>query len=121
MTEISIIWKIIIAGIILLMFVVCIFLTWRVLELMKRVKLLQADRNELLEQRSKQSNKLRLKGIEMDEVDKDKIVLSELEKKMILNALSMPGYKDWIDSPTTMHYVRKAYRNLKEKIKESVD
>ena len=117
----EIITKIIIAGIILFMFIVCTFLGWRVLRLMERVKRLQVVRNELIDERAKQSNKLRLRGLEMDEENKNKIVLSEIEKKMILNALKMPKYKDWIDNPKTLHHVRKAYRNLKEKIKKSID
>ena len=64
MTEIPIIWKILILLILLLVSVICIFLGWRVLELMKRVKQVQEDRDKLLEERTKQSNKLRLKEIE---------------------------------------------------------
>ncbi|MCK4815987.1 hypothetical protein KA005_09455 [bacterium] len=115
-----ILWKIIIVGIILLETVIGAFLGWRVLDLMKRVKQVQDDRNELIEERAKQSNKLRLKGIEIDEENKKKFILSELEKKMILNALKMPGYKAAIDEPSTHHHVRKTYRELKEKIKESL-
>ena len=119
MNEIPIIWKLIVTLIILGMFVVSAFLGWRVLRLMDKVKLLRADRNELLEERAKQSNKLRLKGIEMDEANKDKIVLSEIEKKMILAALNMPEYGKAILDPKTSFQVRKTYRDLKEKIKES--
>jgi len=64
MTEIPIIWKILILLILLLVSVICTFLGWRVLELMKRVKQVQEDRDKLLEERTKQSNKLRLKEIE---------------------------------------------------------
>ena len=70
-----ILWKIIIVSIILVMTMIGAFLGWRVLRLMKRVKQIQADRNDLLEERAKQSNKLRLKGIEMDEMNKDKFIL----------------------------------------------
>jgi len=68
MTEIPIIWKIIILLSLLLVSVICTFLCWRVLDLMKRIKQVQADREWLLEERAKQSNKLRLKGIEVDEL-----------------------------------------------------
>ncbi len=114
-----ILWKIIIVSIILLETVIGAFLGWRVLDLMKRVKQVQDDRNKLLEERAKQSNKLRLKGIEMDAENKKKFILSDLEKKIILNALKMPEYKKAIDEPSTRHHVRKTYRELKEKIKES--
>ena len=115
-----ILWKIIIVSIILLETMIGAFLGWRVLGLMKRVKQVQKDRNDLLEERAKQSNKLRLKGIEVNEENKNKFILSELDKKMILNALKMPEYKAAIDEPSTHHHVRKAYRLLKEKIKESI-
>ncbi len=105
MTEIPIIWKILILLILLLMFVICTFLGWRVLDLIKRVKQIQDDRDKALtewykEQRGKPS-------------------LTELDKKMILNALKMPEFKGAIDEPSTHHHVRKAYRDLKERIKES--
>ena len=116
-----ILWKIIIVGIILVMTMIGTFLGWRVLALMKRVKQVQVDRNELLEERAKQSNKLRLKGIEMDEENRKKFILSDLEKKMILNALKMPEYKKAIDDPSTHYNVRKTYRLLKERIKKSFD
>ena len=115
-----ILWKIIIVGIILLETVIGAFLGWRVLDLMKRVKQVQDDRNELIEERAKQSNKLRLKGIEIDEENKKKFILSELEKKMILAALKMPEYGKAIQDPKTSFQVRKVYRNLKKRIKESL-
>lgn len=99
MTEIPIIAKVIITLIFLLMFAVSAFLGWRVLALLKRGELLKTDRNELLEERSKQSNKLRLKGIEMDELDKEKFILSELDRKMILSALNMSEHEDMMKDP----------------------
>ena len=120
MTEIPIIWKIFISFIFLLMFAIGAFLGSRVLALLKRVELLQADRNKLLEERSKQSNKLRLKGIEMDEQDKEKFILSEIDRKMILASLDMPEYGDAMKDPKTSFQVRKVYRNLRERIKESL-
>ena len=63
MTE-TILTKLIFAGIIFWLVVIIIFLVWRVLDLMKRIKQVQADREWLLEERTKQSNKLRLKEIE---------------------------------------------------------
>lgn len=115
----TIIAKFIISIIILGMFTICVFLGWRVLELMKRVKQLQAGKIELLEERAKQSNKLRLKGIEVDEINKWNFILSALERKMILNALNMPQYKGAIEHPQTNYEVRKAYKQLKEKVKAS--
>ena len=100
--------------------IIAAYLGLRVLKLNKRVKQLQDDRNELIEERSKQSNKLRLKGIEMDEKDKDKFILSELERKMILASLNMPEYGDAIKDPQTSFQVRKVYRNLRERIRESL-
>ena len=117
----EIITKLIIAGIILFMFIVCAFLGWRVIVLIERVKQVQKDRNELEEERRKQSNKLRLKGVEMDEENKKKIVLSEIDNCLILNALNMPDFREWVNDPKTPPHTKKAYRNLKEKIKESID
>jgi len=101
-----ILWKILIVGIILAETMTVAFLGWRVLALMKRVKQVQEDRNAALK--------------EWYKVQREKPILSELDKKMILNALKMPEYKGAIDEPTTHHYVRKAYRELKNKIKESM-
>ena len=115
-----ILWKIIIVGIILVMTMIGAFFGWRVLRLMKRVKLLQIDRNDLLEERAKQSNKLRLKGIEMDEMNKDKFILSKPERQLIIAALNMPEYGREIQDPKTNFQVRKTYRDLKEKIKDSL-
>jgi len=106
MTEIPIIWKILILLILLLVSVISTFLGWRVLDLRKRVKQLQKDRDKALE--------------DWYRLLRTKPMLDELEKKMILNALKMPGYKAAIDEPSTHHHVRKAYRELKEKIKESL-
>ena len=79
-----IIWKIIIAGIIVTETIIGTFLGWRVLELMKRVKLMQADRNRSLEiytksreENAKLSNRLREKGIEIDKLRKE---IKELEE-----------------------------------------
>jgi len=79
-----IIWKIIIAGIIVIETIIGTFLGWRVLELMKRVKLMQADRNRSLEiytksreENAKLSNRLREKGIEIDKLRKE---IKELEE-----------------------------------------
>jgi hypothetical protein len=119
MNEVPIIAKVIISLVFLLMFAVSAFCTWRVLEMRKRVKQVQDDRNKLLEERAKQSNKLQLKGIEMDEENKNKFILSDLDKKMILNALKMPEYKKAIDEPSTYHHVRKTYRELKEKLRKA--
>lgn len=118
-TEITIL-EIILVIILLLMPILAAYFARRTFKLKKSVELLRIDRNELIEERAKQSNKLRLKGIEMDEENKNKFILSELEKKMILNALKMSEYKKAIDEPSTHHHVRKTYRLLKEKIKESL-
>lgn len=106
-----------------------IYFRCRVLKLMKRNKQLQVDRNELIEQRSKQSDQLRQKGIDIDELKKElkkysgiepKVALTVLEKRMILNALDMPHYKLTVQDPKTNYFIRKIYNELKEKIKESI-
>ncbi len=132
-----ILWKIIIVSIFLIETMAVAFLGWRVVRLMERVKQVQADRNELEEERRKQSDKLRLKGIEIDKMKKEMCsdilfrtitdgekfigeLLSDLEKKMILAALNMPEYGNAIKDPKTSFEVRKVHRDLKEKIKESL-
>lgn len=121
--------KILALIIILAIMAIGLFFGWRVLELMKRVKQLQADRNELIEERAKQSNQLRLKGIEIDELKKEldkysdveiKVALTLQEKRMILNALEMSQYKARVQDPATRYFIRQIYINLKEKIKESI-
>ncbi len=105
------------------------FLGWRVLKLGKRNTQLQADRNELIEQRGKQSDQLRQKGIEIDELKKEldkysdveiKVALTGHEKQMILNALDTPQYKAKVEDPKTKFFIRKIYGKLKEKVKESI-
>lgn len=128
--------KIFVLIIILLIVAIGIFFGCRVFKLQKRNKWLQADRNELIEERAeqldqlaKQSDQLRLKGIEIDELKKElgkyanveiKVALTVLEKRMILNALDMPHYKLTVQDPKTNYFIRKIYRKLKEKIKESI-
>ena len=72
-----IVWKIILVSIILTETVIGTFLGWRVLELMKRIKLMQADRNKSLEiytesreENATLSNTLREKGIKIDQLEK---------------------------------------------------
>lgn len=59
-----------------------IFFGCRVLKLRKRIKQLQADRNELIEQRAKQSDQLRQKGIEIDGLKKELDKYSNIEIKV---------------------------------------
>ena len=113
-----------------------IFLGCRVLKLQKINNQLQADRKELIEEKAeqsdqlaKQSDQLRQKGIEIDELKKEldkysdveiKVALTVLEKRMILNALDMPHYQLTVQDPKTNYFVRKIYKDLKEKIKGSI-
>ena len=105
---------------VLVMLIVVAFLGWRVLRLMKKVKLLTDDWYKGLEAQKKLSDKLRLKGIEIDELNKERPEFSVLEKKMMLAALKMPEYRNAIEDPKTNFLVRKVYRNLKEKMKNSL-
>lgn len=121
--------KLFVLCIILVITAIGIYFGWRVLGLMKRVKQLQADRNELIEERGKQSDQLRLKGIKIDELKKEldkysdveiKVALTGFEKQMILSALDMPQYKAKVQDPKTKFFIRGIYRGLKEKIKGSI-
>lgn len=124
----TIIWKLIITGIILFMLFVVAFLGWRVLRLMERVKLLQVDRNgaleiynETVEKNQKLSNIIREKGIHIDKLKKGNFNISDVEKRIILNALNMGEFKDWIERPVTSFYTRKTYKALKKKLKKNLD
>ncbi len=121
--------KIFILIIILGMVSIGAFLGYRVLGLLKITKQLRTDRNELIEQRGKQSDQLRQKGIEIDELKKEldkysdveiKVALTEFEKEMILSALDSPQYKAKVEDPKTKFFIREINRKLKEKIKESI-
>ncbi len=116
---------------IIIIFLVAIvaFVISRFLSSQKIIKQLRTDRNELIEQRGKQSDQLRQKGIEIDDLKKEldkysglepKVALTSQEKQMILNALRMSEYTAWIEDPKTTHVLREIYRKLKEKIKESI-
>ena len=87
--------------------VICAFCIWRVVELTKRVKYLQKDRDSALK--------------EWYKVQREKPTLTVLEKKMILASLNMPQYKAAMDDPKTKHEVRKVYRELKGRLKESIE
>lgn len=99
--------KIIVSFILILMASIGIYLGLCVLKLTKRVAEIQGDRDKALEDWYK--------------LLRAKPMLSELERRMILNALNMPSYKNAIKDPKTTHHVRKTYRELKEKIKESFE
>lgn len=105
-----ILWKIIIVSIFLAWTILCIYLARRVFKLKKSVELLRIDRNKLVEQR----NKLRLR--EMESLG----ILSKPERQMIIAALNLPEYADAIADPKTSFQMRKVYRDLLEKIKESL-
>jgi len=106
-----------------------IFLGYRLLDSLKIIKQLREDRNKLIEQRGKQSDQLRQKGIDIDELKKEldkysnveiKVALNGYEKRMILSALDMPHYKATIQDPKTKYFIREIYRELHEKIKGSI-
>ena len=113
-----------------------IYFGCRVLKLKKRVGQLQADRNglieernELKEERAKQSDQLRQKGIEIDALKKEldkysdveiKVALTSFEKEMLLSALDMPQFKTRVQDPKTKFFIRKINKELREKIKDSI-
>jgi len=121
--------KILILIFIFMITAIGVFLGYRVLGLLKIVKQLKAERNELIEERAKQSDQLRQKGIEIDGLKKEldkysdveiKVALTSFEKQMILSALDWPQYKAKVQDPKTKFFIREIYRGLKEKIKGSI-
>ena len=50
----------------------------------------------------------------------DVVHLSQIEKKMIFDALYSPDFKSKVQSPTTKYLVRQIYQNLKVKIAASI-
>jgi len=50
----------------------------------------------------------------------DEVHLSQLEKKMIFDALYTPEFKNKVQSPSTKYLVRQIYLNLKTKIAASI-
>jgi len=115
--------------IILGMAVIGIFLGCRLLGSLKIIKQLKKDRNELIEERGKQSDALRRKGIEIELLKRElrkysnveiKVELTSREKGMILNALEMPHYQSLLQNPKTNYLTRETYRDLRIKIKESI-
>ena len=50
----------------------------------------------------------------------DEVHLSQLEKKMIFDALCSPEFKRKVQSPATKYLVRQIYHNLKTKIAASI-
>jgi|GEM_PF-5069010 len=106
-----------------------IFFGCRVLKLQKKNELLKLDRSDLIKERAKQSDQLRQKGIDIGELKieldrysdvEPKVALTGREKRMILTALEMPHYQSLVHAPKTEYFIREIYRNLKEKIKESI-
>ncbi len=109
-----ILWKIIIVSIFLAWTMLCIYLARHTFKLKKSVELLRIDRNELIEKRE------RFHGAIAFISNKEKNILSKPERQMIIAALNMPEYADAINDPKTSFQMRKVYRDLKEKIKESL-
>lgn len=100
----------------LLMPLMAAYLARRVFKLKKSVELLRIDRNKLLE---KQCSEILFRTVKEGE----KIIgelLSKPERQMIIAALNMPEYGDAIKDPKTSFQIRKIYRDLREKIKESL-
>jgi len=109
--------------------IIIAFLVSRLLDSFKTIEQLKKDRGELITEKSKQSDQLRQKGIDIDDLNKElkkysgiepKVALTVLEKRMILNALNMPHYQSLVQNPKTNYLTREIYRNLKEKIRESI-
>jgi hypothetical protein len=95
----------------------------------KKIKQLQTDRNDLIKEKAKISDQVRLKGIEVDQLKKEldkyknteiKVALTLPEKKIIMNALESSWYKARIQDPATKRYIRIIYNTLRKKIKESI-
>ena len=108
--------------------IIAAYLGIRVLKLTKRVKLMRVDRNRSLEiytksreENAKLSNSLREKGIEIDQLKKERPKFDTFEKKLILVALNRPGVRAEMKKSTTSHGMKRVYENLKEKIKKSFD
>ena len=101
-----ILWKIIIVSIILFQAIIGSFLGWRVVALIKRVKQLQEERNTALQ--------------EWYKVQREKPTLDAFEKKMILNAFNLSQCRGAMENPKTGSEIRKRYKALKEKLKESI-
>jgi len=115
--------------IVLVITAIGIFFGFCVLKLQKKNNRLQSDRNDLIKERAAQSDQLRQKGIEIDELKKEldkysdveiKVDLTGREKRMILNALEMPHYQSLVHAPKTEYFIREIHRKLKEKIKSSL-
>jgi len=94
-----------------------------------KIKSLEKRNRDLIDEKSKLSDQVRIKGIAVDRLTKElkkysnveiKVDLTGQEKQMILNALRMSEYTAWIEDPKTTHVLRMIYKNLKEKIKESI-
>lgn len=102
-----ILWKILIVSIILAETMIGAYLGWRMLKLIKRVKQVQEDKFSVIEQWNEQKMHW--------------IILSDLEKKMILAALNMLEYGKAIQEPNTNFQARKTYWDLKKKIKDSIE
>ena len=99
-----------------------VFLGYRVLGLLKIIKQLRADRNELLQACTEKNIEIGRLNTELDKYfDVEiKVALTVLEKRMILNALNMPHYQLTVQDPKTNYFIREIYRKLKEKIKGSI-
>jgi hypothetical protein len=109
--------------------VVAAFLVRRLHKSSRNIKCLEESKKSLLAEKSRQSNQLRLKGIEIDKLKREldkysdteiKVALTGQEKLMLMNALNMSQFKSKVEEPATKFFIRQIYRDLKEKIKESI-
>lgn len=111
-------------------------LVYRLCKARKRIRHLEESNQNLhkseeslLSERSRQSDALRQKGIEIDKLKKElekysdteiKVALTGQEKLMLLNALDMSQFRSKVQEPATKFFIRQTYREVKEKIKASI-
>lgn len=56
----------------------------------------------------------------VDKLCESKIILNQRERVMLLDALCCDEYVDKVSTPKTKYFIRKIYKNLKEKIKITI-
>lgn len=104
--------------------------------LRKKIRELRTERDGLVKEKAKISDQVRRKGITVNrwkkevgrlkkELDKYKdgplkVELTLPERRIILDALEAPGYKEKVQAPATKRFIRIIFNTLRRKIKESI-
>lgn len=105
--EISLVWKIIVAAIIVISFII---ITRTIISLFNKLERCRGRHKEAIEAAAEATRKINLL------TEGDNIYMNQQERMMVLSALEYVPFKKAIELPETKYHVRGVYRRIREKI-----